>query len=149
MEMSAFTLWLLAGIVFMAIEAIGIPGMGFLFAGLGALTVGVWLNFASDTNTITQFVIFFGATTVWAGLLWKPLQKFRVGKTGGYNNIIGDDAFVGEHGLKKGAVGEATWSGTIMKAELSPDASVESLSSGDTATIIAVSGNKLILKPKK
>ncbi len=147
--MSAFITWLLAGIVFLALEAVGLPGIGLMFAGLGAFSVGIWLNLSPDTNTLTQFVIFFCATTVWAGFLWKPLQKFRIGKSGGYKNMVGDTAFISGNGLQKGAVGEASWSGTIMKAELASDAVVDSMATGEQVIIISVSGNTLLVKPKK
>ncbi len=147
--MSAFITWLLAGIVFLAVEAFGLPGVGLMFAGFGAFSVGVWLNVAPSTTVLTQFVIFFGTTTIWAGLLWKPLKKFRIGKTGGFSNIIGDTAFVSGSGLQKNIVGEASWSGTIMKAELAADAKVDSLATGEQVTITAISGNTLIVKPKK
>jgi membrane protein implicated in regulation of membrane protease activity len=147
--MSAFAYWLLAGVVLLAIEAFGLPGVGLMFAGFGAFSVGVWLNVSPDMSLLNQFVVFFGTTTIWAGLLWKPLKKFRIGKTGGFSNIIGDTAFVSGSGLQKNVVGEASWSGTIMKAELSADAAVDALATGEQVTITAISGNTLIVKPKK
>lgn len=146
--MSPYILWLAAGVVFFALEALGANGIGFLFAGMGALSVGAWLKAAPETPQITQYIVFFAATALWTVLLWKPLQQFRIKKSSGYNNIIGETAYIGGSGLRKGETGEATWSGTIMKAELSGDCTVESLAGGAQAIIVAVNGNTLIVKPK-
>lgn len=149
--MTPTTLWLLASVAFLALEALGLPGVGFLFAGLGALLVGALTGFgAIAAGSVTaQWIIFFAATGAFAVLLWKPLQKFHVNRRShSYSNMVGDTAYVGSNGLKKNAVGEVTWSGTIMRAELAKDAGVESLSAGTAVVIAGVEGAKLIVKPK-
>ena len=60
--MSPTILWLAAGAIFIAIEIVGVPGIGFLFAGIAALIVGGGVEFglfAAD-DYVPQFVIFFG-----------------------------------------------------------------------------------------
>jgi membrane protein implicated in regulation of membrane protease activity len=152
MELSIMYVWLLAGVAFLAAEAMGVTGVGLLFSGLGAIVVGTLLSLgivAADAH-ILQFTLFFVATAIWAGILWKPMQKFKVRKNApGYSNMVGDTAYVGSAGLTKGKAGEATWSGTIMKAELAPDASVDKLDAGQQVTIVNVTGAKLIVKPKE
>ena len=145
--MPAYLLWLLAGVACLAAEALGVSGVGFLFAGLGALTTGSLVTAQPELTPLDQGVIFLATTALWALFLWKPLQKFR-GKTAndGYKNIVGDTAYVGANGLKAGHVGEATWSGTIMKAELA--AGIAEVAAGAQVTIVDVSGNKLIVKPR-
>lgn len=142
--------WLIAGVVLVAIEAFGIPGMGFLFAGLGALTVGIGLNagWLVAESQLPQWITFCVATAVWAVVLWAPLQKVRSRGKAGYSNIVGDTAYVGSSGLKKGHVGEVTWSGTIMQAQLIPDSSAETLDAGAQVVIVQISGATLIVKPK-
>jgi len=144
--------WLVAGVVLMAIEAFGFPGTGLLFAGLGAVVAGaaVYLNIINNDAHVTQFITFFVATAAWAYLLWKPLKKFRVARPQGeFHNIIGDTAYVGSNGLTKRAGGEVTWSGTIMKAQLAKHVPVEMLEAGAQVTIVEVSGATLIVKPKE
>lgn len=146
--MSPYISWLIAGIICLALEALGVNGVGLLFAGTGAFTAGVWVYITPNTSSLAQYVIFFVATCVWTVLLWKPIQRFHAQKAGGYNNIVGDTAYIGVGGLTKDGVGEATWSGTIMKARLSPDANVEAVAGGSQVVIAEVTGNTLIVKPK-
>lgn len=151
MDIASSYLWLIAGVVFMALEALGAPGVGFLFAGLGAVTVGstVYFGMVAEDATVLQFTLFFVATAAWAFLLWKPLQKFHLSnKPQGYSNMVGDTAYVGSSGLHMGKEGEVTWSGTIMKARLESGASVMSLAPGDAVIITDVKGATLIVKPK-
>lgn len=145
--MAHYMLWLLAGVVCLAAEALGATGIGLLFAGLGALTIGSFLVAVPQLSLLEQWIIFLACTTLWAMLLWKPLQKYRSGGNGaGYKNMVGDTVFASTLGLKQGTIGEVTWSGTIMRARLADGAA--SLEPGAQATIAAVEGNTLIVKPK-
>lgn len=150
MTLSPTALWLIAGVLFMAAEAFGTPGIGMLFAGLGAITTGaaVYFGWLAEDATTAQFIVFFAAAAVFAVLLWKPLQRFRLGKNGGYNNIVGETAYVGSSGISRDNGGEVTWSGTIMRAEMAPDAPPGRLEAGAAVVITAVHGNKLVVKPK-
>jgi membrane protein implicated in regulation of membrane protease activity len=145
--MEAYMIWLIVGVSCLAAEALGVTGIGLLFAGLGALTVGSIVTALPDLTHLQQGIVFFASTALWAALLWKPIQRFR-GKPDGksYQNMVGDTVFIGAAGLEAGAVGEATWSGTIMRAELSEG--TPSLPPGAQAVIVRVSGNTLIVKPK-
>lgn len=143
----AYLLWLIAGVSCLALEALGVNGIGFLFAGMGALTIGSIITVYPDLSPLQQGVIFLASTSLWAAFLWRPLQRFY-GKSSndGYKNMIGDTVYVGAGGLEKGKVGEVTWSGTIMKAELAPN--VGALGAGAAAVIVSVAGNTLMVKPK-
>ncbi len=152
MELSITYIWLIAGIAFLAAEALGVTGIGMLFSGLGAIVVGTLLNLGiiAPEATIAQFTLFFVATAVWAAVLWKPMQKFRLRKnTHNYSNMIGDTAYAGSAGIAKGKTGEATWSGTIMKAELDKHAHTDHVEGGKAVIITGVSGTTLIVKPKE
>ena len=145
--MDHYMLWLFAGVIFLAAEALGASGIGLFFAGLGALTIGSIVTARPDLAPLSQWIIFFAATALWAILLWKPFQRFRGdGGESPYKNIVGDTAFIGVGGLEAGQIGEATWSGTIMRAELAHNAAP--IAPGGAAIITAVSGNTLIVKPK-
>lgn len=151
MEISVTYIWLFAGVMMLMAEALGISGVGLLFAGLGCFTVGIFLNIEmiGQDATLLQFVVFLMATAFWTAVLWKPMRRFYSNRQqGGYKNMVGDTAYIGSNGLVKGKAGEATWSGTIMKAELSPDAAVNTLEAGAQAVIVDVRGATLIVTPK-
>lgn len=145
--------WLIVGIACMALEAFGITGVGFVFAGLAALCVGVFiaLGVLATDNHILQAAVFFGSAAAWAAVLWKPMRKVRLnfGKHGsGYSNMVGETAVVSGAGLKAGMIGEVLWSGTVMKAELAPHAQDVEVAVSGQVTIVDVRGATLIVKPK-
>lgn len=151
-EMSTYYWWLIAGAIFMALEAFGIPSIGFLFAGLAALLVGilVFANLVPADSLFAQFALFFVFTGIFVALMWKKLQLWRTSPAtaGNYNNMVGDSVVIAAGGLAKGKVGKASWSGTTMIAQLAADATVTHLDEGDHAVIVEVVGNKLIVAPE-
>ncbi len=146
--MSAYIIWLIFGVFCFLVEIFAISGVGFLFAGLAALTVGCAIGIFPELDLLMQIVIFLASGALWAILLWKPLQKFRGNSSeqSVYNNIIGEAAYISESGLKKGQIGEASWSGTIMKAKLADDSAVEEISGGAKVVIVGVTGNTLLVR---
>jgi len=144
--------WLIAAVVFMALEAFGVSGIGFLFVGLGALIVGVALpmGILADDQIIAQFALAFAGAVATALLLWKPIQKLFPHNHNniGYDDLIGSSGIVAAGGLVKGTEGNVLWSGTIMKAELAADAAVSSLPEGARVTIVKAKGAKLTVIPK-
>lgn len=146
--MAPYILWLAFGVTCFMIEALVVSGVGFLFAGLAALTAGSVLTAMPDITPVQQWIVFFISGAIWTMLLWRPLQKFHGrGAKNNYHNMIGDIAYIGGSGLAKGNTGEATWSGTIMKARLADDVAVEHLAGGSQVIISGVTGNTLIVKP--
>lgn len=147
--MTPSILWLLAGAAFLAIEAFGAPGIGFLFAGLGAILTGllVELGLLGSADYVAQFAAFFINSALLAYLLWSRVKHFRAapGKPEEYQNIIGDDA-VTVTALAPGQKGEVRWSGTLMQAEL--EKSAEMVAEGVPVIITAVHGNILTVKAK-
>jgi len=142
--------WLVAGVAFFIAE-MAIPGIGLLFAGFGALSVGMLLNFSllSVDGNLQQMLAFVVFTILWTLILWKPMQKFRIGKNKTpYHNIIGETAIVGEKGLHRINGGEVVWSGANMKAKLDERASIEQLDAGKQVVIKEITGNTLIVTPK-
>lgn len=143
--------WLILGGILIALEALSIPGIGFLFAGLAAVTTGGLLAFGLlDTQSfLTQLLIFLLSTALWAALLWAPLQRYmKRNSSTSYKNIVGKTAVVSDEGLKKGVVGKVKWSGTWMTARLSETSSVEELEAGQEVVINSISGTELTVSPK-
>ena len=147
--MDTMYIWLIAGVL-LTLAELHFTGLGFFFAGLGAITTGalIYHETLADVAYIEQFVTFIIATALWTLVLWKPLQHFRRPATG-YNNIVGETAFVGSNGLTKSKGGEVTWSGTIMKAQLAKNVPLPHLEAGSQVTIVEVRGATLIVKPKE
>ncbi len=148
---NAGDVWLAAAVIFLMLEAFGIPGVGLVFAGLGSLVVGftIFSGMIAADNHAAQWTLFFITSLLWALLLWKPMQKFRVGKRHSeYSNIIGGTAYVGGNGLTRKHGGEVTWSGTIMRAELARHAGVDAVEPGAQVVITEVSGATLVVVPK-
>ncbi len=145
--MSVTALWLIAGAVFIGIEMFGVPGIGFLFAGIAALMVGggVELGVIAPENTILQFALFFLITTISAVLLWKKLKQVR-GPS--YSNMVGTEAEVIGGGLSGQREGQVKWSGTIMRARLADDVTIDVLPSGTFVIIKKVEGTLLHVAPK-
>lgn len=151
MELSTTYIWLGIGVVMLLAEAMGISGVGLIFAGLACLTVGalVSLEVLGADATLMQVIVFLMATAAWTLVLWKPMRRFYSSHNkAGYSNMVGDTAYIGGGGLKKGETGEATWSGTIMKARLADDAAAQAVGSGIAVEIVDVKGATLIVKPK-
>ena len=140
--------WLIAGAVFCVVEVFVVTGVGSLFLGLAALCVGGLVGFGviAEDSTIAQFAWFFALIPAWAALLWKPLKNFR-SESGEYKNMVGDTAVIAKHALHKGKPGQATWSGTIMTAELSEASSNSELPVGTQVKIIDVKGTTLVVEP--
>lgn len=147
MEISIY--WLIAAALLFALEAFGIPGIGFLFAGIGALAVGgsISLGLLAPEQLVLQFALFFFLTALVAVLLWRKLKTWRMNPAAGeYSNMIGTEATVASGGLEGNKTGEVHWSGTIMRARLADPAL--GLAEGTCVSITGVEGNILIVTPR-
>lgn len=148
MQFSPSTYWLMAGAVLIGLEIMVLPGIGALFSGLGALTVGAALIAGVIETQIAQFTLFFLATGIWTVLLWKPLKQFIKGKGTGFDDMVGSTAVVYGNPLVKGKKGQVRWSGTIMNCQLDLEES-ESVDVGSEVTIAQVSQGLLIVRTGK
>ncbi len=140
--------WLLAGAVLLALEAFGLPGIGFLFAGIAAILTGalVETGLVDPFATVTQFGVFGLATVLFAALLWNKLKSWRVNPDAPhYHNMIGTEATVTQE-LINDANGEVRWSGALMRARLADKVGVAV--AGSTVIIRAMDGNVLLVAPK-
>lgn len=148
-QVLASYVWLIAGAIMLAIEALGLPGAGFLFAGIGALLTGIiiTLGFIGQDAYIAQFAFWFIISAIITACLWKKLKGWSMAAPGKqYNNMIGTTGTVSAGGLTPGVPGSVRWSGTQMLAELAHG--YESVAEGATVEIVEVRGTTIIVKPR-
>lgn len=146
--MSPTILWLIAAAAFLTLEAFGLPGVGALFAGLGALTVAAMLSagLLSDSDILWQVGTFLLNSSLLALILWKPLKKWRTTRSEApYSNMVGDEATV-IGALEGDTLGQVRWSGTTMNARLAHGHG--SLAEGSAVIIREVRGTTLIVAAK-
>lgn len=141
--------WAILGSILVLIEITMLPAIGFLFAGLGAITLGGLVSYglvSAQTSIFIQISYFFALTIVWTIVLWVPIQRLRKGG-GKYNDMIGSTGVVEGVGLERGKTGKVRWSGAVMKARLAENTNMDSLKHGDEVTVIGVKGNMLYVQP--
>lgn len=139
--------WLLFGAVLIVFDVL-FGGIGFLFAGLGAITLSLLMSFdwISSRNLSNQFSWFFVFTFCWAAILWKPLRVYSKHSREEYKNIVGDKAIVIDQDLLKGEVGKVRWSGTNMNAEIHKSCEHNRLKVGDEVEIVEVKKNTVYVR---
>ena len=128
-------LWVMVAVVCIVIE-VSIPGIGGLFSGVAALTLGarLILGVIHPETVVGQFAWFFGLTIVWAAILWIPLKKMMKPSEEAYSDIIGTHAEVASK-LEKGKLGTVKWSGTIMRSRIVETSEVDSIDEGQEVWI--------------
>ena len=140
--------WLIFAAVCFGLEALGLSGIGFFFAGLGAVSLAVLMQTGTPEHTaiIAQFAWFFGFTALWAAIFWKPIKQYRMRKRqSDYSNIVGDRAIVVETPLTPKVEGKVKWSGAVMLAELVSDSEATEIAVDTAVVIKKVKGNKLFV----
>ncbi len=137
--------WLVAGALMLLVEALGIPGVGFLFAGIGAVGVGTLISGGAlgEDAFVAQVCAWFVLTFLAAALLFKPLQRFRSRQREAYHSMLGTTASVVAPGLLPDSEGQARWSGTVMRARLAPGQ--DPAEGGAVLRVVAVEGTVIIL----
>ncbi|MGV7220609.1 MAG: NfeD family protein [Nitrospinales bacterium] len=121
-----------------------------LFAGLGAVTVGIALVAGWIQSPIDQFSVFCFATGFWALILWKPMKKLMDGEGKGFNDMVGSTAVVFGHALEYGKMGQVKWSGAVMNCRLESNIEgMEKVDPGTEVTITGVSKGVMMVSLKK
>ena len=147
--MSNSLYWLIASAVFFALEAFGIPGIGFLFAGVGAVVAAalIELGVLAADAIVAQWAIFFVVTAASAAMFWRKLKQWRMDPNAPeYSNIVGTEATV-TAAISGNGEGQVRWSGTLMRARLA-DHTAAPLESGAHVTVTRVEGNILYVTAK-
>lgn len=148
-SLNPISIWLIVGALLIILELVLVPGVGFLFAGLGAISVGAGLTVGWIDGLSAQFISFFISSAFWTAILWKPLKSFIEGKGSGFDDMVGSAAVVFGQSIEKGKMGKVKWSGTIMKCQFDPEAEgLEKIAPGTEMTITGVSKGVLIVREK-
>ena len=143
------SIWLIAGVLLIIFEIALFPGIGFLFAGLGAISVSAGLIAGWIDSLSAQFIIFFFSTAFWTAILWKPLKKFIEEKESGFDDMVGSTAIVFGQSIEKGKMGKVKWSGTIMKCQFDPgDEGLEMIDPETEVVITGISKGILLIRTK-
>ena len=139
--------WVLVGLVLILAEMLVLPGLGMLFVGLGALSVGL-LEIMLPKMHEMQYIIFIIATILWLILLWGPMNKHIYKQHNSMvPNLIGGKVKVVHHVLEPGSIGQVEWSGTIMNAKLSQSITA-AVKIGTMLEVVEVQGNVLVCNTK-
>jgi membrane protein implicated in regulation of membrane protease activity len=137
--MSIPIFWFLIGTALVLIEVFAIPGLGFLFAGLGAITLGglVTYGIIAEASLATQIAYFFLFTSIWAAILWVPLRKFsKKSKSKQFENLKGTYGTVeSKEGLIAGKIGYIKWSGAKMRAAIREGSTTNSIQFGENVWV--------------
>lgn len=152
MTITPIEIWIAVGLIFILVEFTTLPGIGFLFLGLGSLSSAVIMFYYPEVVSF-QVVSVGLSSLAWFLLLWWPLRIFIYGKKGKagseYFDIVGMRVEVASENIKAPGMGKVYWSGTTMNAKFI-DTNAE-VKRGDELYVIKTKGNVLICsrtKPK-
>ena len=142
-------LWVVLAVIFIIIE-VSIPGIGGLFSGVAALTLGALLIFEviHPETFVAQLAWFFGLTILSAAVLWVPLKKMMKPSAEAYSDIIGTHAKV-ENRLEKGKLGTVKWSGTTMRSRIVETSELDFIAAGQEVWIHDKDGTVLLVDVKQ
>ena len=146
MSFSPVELWIIIGVICLAIEFTKLPGIGFLFLGLGALSSAI-LNYNYPQFFQNNYIVFadFGLLSfLWLIILWAPLRKYGYSKVKkqDYFDMIGSEVEVCSRMVPR-KLGQVKWSGTIMNAKLA-ETETEAAEENTKLYIRQIHGNILI-----
>ncbi|MGB0866542.1 MAG: NfeD family protein [Granulosicoccaceae bacterium] len=147
-EISPFYFFLIAAVVLFALE-LGIFQLSvfwFLFAALGASVTAAICWFFPETGWTAAIGYFAAATLAIVTVMFPVLRKLQ-NQPGGMsgNDAVGQKVRV-LRAISAEQAGKVEWSGRDWDAELAANAT-RPLAVGDSATIEAVAGIRLIVRP--
>jgi len=148
MDLNPFWLFLISGVVLLAIELVifQLSTFWLLFIGLGALVAAAYAWLDNDASYITTTGVFLVASIAFTALLYAPIRRWQTKPSAMSDNTAIGKRVVVKEPIGVSSTGTVTWSGSDWQAELA-DGETASLSSGDNATVVSVSGIRLFVKP--
>ncbi|MDG1436886.1 MAG: NfeD family protein [Rickettsiaceae bacterium] len=146
MLISSSELWLLIGVILVILEFSQLPGIGFLFLGLGAIVTSIAINYW-PAEIFVQFSYFGIASLACFLVLWYPLKRFIYRKDALLSresfDLVGASVTVVNKDIQINEDGQVSWSGTIMNARLSKK-SKNMAKVGDLLQVVEIKGNILV-----
>ena len=148
MSLNPFWLFLITGVSLVAIELLVFQFTTFwlFFIGLGALVAAVYAFVSGDVTYTATVAVFLIASIAITALLYAPIRRWQnkpaVMKD---NTAIGKRVDVLEP-IGPSNPGSVSWSGSDWQAELAPGETA-TIAAGDRATVVAVEGIRLLVKP--
>ena len=137
-------LWMILGVAMICLEMFIVTGMGFLFAGLGALTTFGMLEFQLiESNFVFNLAVFLTSSIAWWGVLWYPIKLLKCSKSS-YQGLVGSVVTLSSD-IQKGQIGSIVWSGVRMRAALDKEEQALLLKKGTRAKVARIKGNILYL----
>ena len=149
MTITPVEIWIAVGLLFILVEFTSVPGIGFLFLGLGSFSTAITIYYFPEIASF-QVASVGLSSLAWFLLLWWPLKTFIYGKKKGSNyfDIIGMRVEVASDKIKPSDLGEVYWSGAKMNAKfIGKD--TDSIKKEDELYVIEVQGNILICSREK
>ncbi|MDX1950483.1 MAG: hypothetical protein SFT90_08345 [Rickettsiales bacterium] len=147
-ENPQIAIWLIIGVIFIVLEVFTFAGIGFITAGLGAITLGALLafKFLDSTDILENIAYFLFFTIMWWVILWRPLIKSIKAKSTDYNSFKGTNAIIdNENGLEIGKIGYVRWSGTRMRARINPNSTQSFIADKESVWVIENKNGILII----
>lgn len=148
MSLNPFWLFLIAGVALVAIEMLVFQFTTFwlLFIGLGALVASGYAWLSGDVTYTATIGVFLVASIAITALLYAPIRRWQNKPA-----VMADNTAIGKQVVVKQPIGPASagsvsWSGSDWQAELAQGESA-AISQGQKATVVAVEGIRLIVKP--
>jgi membrane protein implicated in regulation of membrane protease activity len=143
MNFSPVEIWLIIGIICIVMEFSTIPGIGFLFIGLGSFSNAILINIIPGP---WEYQVIFLAlfSLLWFTILWWPLKKYvyNTGEKKDHFSMIGSEVVVFSQVIEPDGSGQVKWSGAVMNAKLSYHDEQKAVA-GQKLYIISVEGNVL------
>ena len=143
----AWWLWVLLGLLLLAVEMLTPGGFFALFFGLGALALGGLVAAGVGGPVVVQWLLFSALSIASLALLRPPLLRWMGldhGPAGGVDSLIGEMATLTQD-LAPGAIGKAELRGAAWSAR---NAGTRPLRGGERARVEGVEGLMLALRPQ-
>ncbi|MFK7853812.1 MAG: NfeD family protein [Granulosicoccus sp.] len=151
-NMNQAALWLAAGFILLAIEAIafGFASGLLLFGSIGAIVTGLllWLGLVPD-NFVAAVACFAVATAATTAILWQPLKRMQSGAELGQDrssDLIGH-SFVVSSDVSISNPGTEKYSGINWRVEPSRDMPGAKINTGTRVNVTAVSVGVFFVEP--
>jgi len=141
-------LFLLAGLVLIAIDIFAIGVSPLMFVAAGALLTSAVLYLGLVETDLLEALLLCGLMSIVAAVLgWYPLGRFQqtVPRQAVGSDLVGRELETTASVTRRG--GTIRWSGTDWQARLAPGSGRDSVPPGTPVTITAVEGVTLIVSP--